>query len=373
MKKIILFILSLFFISFTYAINFNLKYCPSVKDTNWIIQIPPIYINFENKITTWFSLKIRKWAWMIFNFSPKWKLSDDHKELYFSWKFSGNLVLTWISLRIYDKYISDNLMLEVWGKTFNSTRCIFFNPHRYDYDDKVLPFPPQKIYYKFTKKWLNLYFQHSPDLDILYYVLNIYKNNKLYKSLRVSTSTIILDFIKDFKNNNWSIELFAKDRYFLSSWVKLGIKKPILQANTTNTGSKTTIKKTDNIIKKNNSKPMCIQMLQSAKDPKTWECKIFSTPCDVPSWWIKVNSCKVSLFEKRYKFTFKTNLFNTFEKKFDKKIEEIIKNIINKEKLLKIRNWILQTLKNYEDKTYTNQETIDELKKYVIEFKKVIK
>ncbi len=36
----------------------------------------------------------------------------------------------------------------------------------------------------------------------------------------------------------------------------------------------------------------CIQVIQSAKNTTTWECKDFPTPCDVPeTWWEKVSSC----------------------------------------------------------------------------------
>lgn len=36
---------------------------------------------------------------------------------------------------------------------------------------------------------------------------------------------------------------------------------------------------------------MCAQVIQDAKNSTTWECKSFSTPCDVPTWWEKVTSC----------------------------------------------------------------------------------
>lgn len=35
----------------------------------------------------------------------------------------------------------------------------------------------------------------------------------------------------------------------------------------------------------------CIQVIQSAKNPKTLECIEFPTPCDVPEGWEKVESC----------------------------------------------------------------------------------
>lgn len=44
----------------------------------------------------------------------------------------------------------------------------------------------------------------------------------------------------------------------------------------------------------------CIQVIQPALNETTWECRLFSTPCDVPQWWKKVSSCKedIQIIEK---------------------------------------------------------------------------
>lgn len=39
------------------------------------------------------------------------------------------------------------------------------------------------------------------------------------------------------------------------------------------------------------SKTFCIQVITPAKNPQTGECREFSTPCDVPAGWQKVESC----------------------------------------------------------------------------------
>lgn len=36
---------------------------------------------------------------------------------------------------------------------------------------------------------------------------------------------------------------------------------------------------------------VCIQVITSAKDPQTGECRSFPTPCDVPEGWEKVQAC----------------------------------------------------------------------------------
>ena len=40
--------------------------------------------------------------------------------------------------------------------------------------------------------------------------------------------------------------------------------------------------------------PVCIQVITPAKNSSTGECKNFSTPCDVPTGWTKVDSCPIS-------------------------------------------------------------------------------
>lgn len=42
------------------------------------------------------------------------------------------------------------------------------------------------------------------------------------------------------------------------------------------------------------STPICIQVITPAQNPATGECKVFPTPCDVPSAWQKVSSCPAS-------------------------------------------------------------------------------
>lgn len=39
----------------------------------------------------------------------------------------------------------------------------------------------------------------------------------------------------------------------------------------------------------------CIQVITSALNPSTNECKNFPTPCDVPTWWKKVDSCPTTV------------------------------------------------------------------------------
>jgi len=43
------------------------------------------------------------------------------------------------------------------------------------------------------------------------------------------------------------------------------------------------------------SADMCIQVIQDAKNEETWECKSFSTPCDVPDGWESVDSCDAEI------------------------------------------------------------------------------
>lgn len=69
----------------------------------------------------------------------------------------------------------------------------------------------------------------------------------------------------------------------------------------------------------------CIQVIQPAVNELTWECKEFSTPCDVPSWWKNVQSCDDDVIDnqiideltwkekKELNFDFNLKKFNSCE------------------------------------------------------------
>lgn len=75
--------------------------------------------------------------------------------------------------------------------------------------------------------------------------------------------------------------------------------------------------------KKYEKKPVenCIQMIQPAYHPVTWECRDFSTPCSVKTGWKKVNSCdakEVILKQEQY-----NDRKNTISNKKDEDANEI--------------------------------------------------
>ncbi len=39
---------------------------------------------------------------------------------------------------------------------------------------------------------------------------------------------------------------------------------------------------------------ICAQIITSARNPKTGDCTVFPTPCDVPDGWEQVNDCTAS-------------------------------------------------------------------------------
>lgn len=51
----------------------------------------------------------------------------------------------------------------------------------------------------------------------------------------------------------------------------------------------------------------CIQVIQSARNPETGECKDFPTPCDVPSGWKAVDSCQNTSLSKIFLTAEKNN------------------------------------------------------------------
>jgi len=67
---------------------------------------------------------------------------------------------------------------------------------------------------------------------------------------------------------------------------------------------------------------VCAQVITPAKNPSTGECKEFSTPCEVPSGWVKVNTCeKETEQEKEGEAEKETDSENNFLKKIKGKFE----------------------------------------------------
>ncbi len=85
-------------------------------------------------------------------------------------------------------------------------------------------------------------------------------------------------------------------------------------------------------VKEYEEKPVeyCIQVIQPAYHPVTWECRDFSTPCNVKTGWKKVNSCDAKeVIKKQEEYNDRKN--NVIE---DEDEDEIKKDEIEEEYLL---------------------------------------
>jgi len=82
----------------------------------------------------------------------------------------------------------------------------------------------------------------------------------------------------------------------------------------------------------------CIQITQPAYNPRTWECKVFPTPCQVPTGWIKVNGCSKDKFtEIKTKFEYLTpEIENQIDQILNKKLFSKIKKLDLKQQLYKL-------------------------------------
>lgn len=119
----------------------------------------------------------------------------------------------------------------------------------------------------------------------------------------------------------------------------------------------------------------CIQVIQPAYNPSTWECKEFSTPCSVKYGWKKVSSCQskevISLQEKLREKTDEKSKYmdRNLQKRADKAVEKIYnqlkeKNISDEQKVEYIEK-IITKLEKVEDRTKSDR--VKELVGYFIE------
>ncbi len=104
----------------------------------------------------------------------------------------------------------------------------------------------------------------------------------------------------------------------------------------------------------------CIQVIQPAYNPITWECKNFPTPCDVPQWWIKVNQCKV-IGVKKYQFLTEKEkkLIDQFLNKFFKKLYkyDLETQIKKLQKIINKIDTILPKFENLANQTKSQKYT----------------
>lgn len=102
-------------------------------------------------------------------------------------------------------------------------------------------------------------------------------------------------------------------------------------------------------IKEEKDFQTCIQMIQPAYNPQTWECREFSTPCNVTKGWKKVRSCNENIvIEKKEKYQLKQDK-NISDYQIDRKMKQRADEIVNK------------LVKNLDSKYSDNNDKIERL------------
>lgn len=87
----------------------------------------------------------------------------------------------------------------------------------------------------------------------------------------------------------------------------------------------------------NDEKPVeyCIDVIQPAYHPVTWECRDFSTPCEVKTGWKKVSSCNAKeVINKQEEYNGRKNASETKDETQEYQIDRVMKQradaVINK-------------------------------------------
>jgi len=382
MKK--LFLLCFLFVSFSVAfwIEFDLKTSLYLDENEWIVSLWVVDILLQSGTNlSEFDLNIWKNDYMIFDddFSKitinntTWfdvSLDETYKTLSFVWLFSWDLEIWWIYIRTYDEKIDD---AKLWLNWTWDVSIDEYTIRKIDLDenwtnsDSMKPLPITNWSYSIDWKTISLSWAKSPDLDITKNLVRVYRNGYFFNDISLSPidATYILTDI-DLDEYTWKIELYSKDVYYLSVPFALYLEKDeTADENTEET------KDDDEIV--------CASVIQPATNDETWECKEFSTPCSVSVWWTPVDACEVIKLEivavEIEIIDYQTKWFISFQTKFDKIIENKIKDfdLEKQNSVISVRNEIVNLLKSYEDETISKKDTISKLIWLILDYKNAIK
>jgi len=104
---------------------------------------------------------------------------------------------------------------------------------------------------------------------------------------------------------------------------------------------------------------MCIQVIQPAYNPLTWECKEFSTPCNVTKGWKKVDSCNdkivISTQER----------FNDKKENVAEKLENPSHQVLDRVMKQRSDEVIEKLIKNIDAQDITNESKVEKVEKMV--------
>lgn len=238
MKKLFTLALFLAFFEFTFAVDINLSNSMRLSENEWIVVLPTITINLTTTQINSFDLVIWASDFLIFNTPWDIKLnnnsvqptvSSDYKRLIFSWNFSWTVIINWVKIRSYDQeVIGAKLWLNwAWDDTIDtSTTNILQQDKDGRYTADMKPLPISNVSYVTGDGSVSLQRKKSPDLNIIGQMIRINRNWYFFNDIFVSSldNKYTINNL-DFNKYSYSLELYSKDRYYLSDATTIQLPK----------------------------------------------------------------------------------------------------------------------------------------------------
>lgn len=261
MKKIWLFLCLLFWLwSFIFAIDVNISSSLNLGENEWVTNLGDVTIHFDSWEVTTFKLLIWTWSDDFFIFNNN--LSDikinnqyvsvsldiNYKTLTFNGFFSWTITVQWIKIRTYNQKINNSKIgLDyIWNSdidVYTTNTVNLVEDGRYS--DNMKPLSVSNLMYTTGSTSVKFFWNNSPDLDIMGYMIRMNKNGYFSKDVMDMSSWSTINDL-DFTANKYSFEVYSKDQYYLSDPVIITIEKQVPTATgnqttgTVDTGSTTT-------------------------------------------------------------------------------------------------------------------------------------
>jgi len=371
MKKFLI-IFSLFFFSQVNALSITSEQTQNFYPSAWIVTASPIYVTVQNdnEITSsWFTLFLEEnynyrfyndltdiivsWAW-------SWKILTSQimpnlREIKFSvndnFKTWDNLIISWIKVVIYSKpqgikWISIDTNWDWIIDAYNPNWIRIYET--YLYQDTLSPAEIFNLTGSLdNENNITLNADMPGDIDFQAVMIeNLdFTNNIVSSYFKPSIDNFSYKLLDNIKNIRFRTVDFRAN---YSTWLVYSVdyfKKP--QISDSN--------------EEEQDGEVCIQVITYAKNPNTWECRAYSTPCDVPQWYQIVESCVSDQWDsivevKPYipTFTKYKKTLNDFVALMDKYIR--IKSWLNislekQNRIMLVRNEITKTLEDLDSST----------------------
>lgn len=366
MKKILFILLFCLFSLQVNAFDFNTLSHQEFDENAWVQSLSPITIDTKWMEVDTINLVIGDNDYFIFDrdltfvssiFSYK-ELQNWNKKLSLTFNntFSWKLEISWIKIRLYDQEINGAKI----GLDYDNNGTVDLYTSNYidleendRYSDTMRTLPITNLVGTVNSdNSISFVWSGSVDLDNIWTLVKVYKNNDYGPFLekfawKTEKQEIVLDNLD--LTNNYKIEFYSKDNYFLTD--------------------QSVVLKINDIF--NENKDTWFEDTSTWVTVSTWVVDT-TDDTDTMTWVINppviIEEPEVIMIDK-YLPTFTRESFNTFMIKFDK----IVDKKAYKDEVRIARNDIIKLLKDYEDKKVTKFMFKKKLKTLVIEFVRVYK